>query len=530
MSGGLIQLVAYGSEDLYLTGNPQITFFKVVYRRYTNFSIEPIEHHFNGEPNFGKQLTAKITRYGDLVSKMYLKIKLSSVDPKGTNFAWIRRLGHAIINEISVDIGGTVIDRQYGTWLDIWYELARKGDHEIGYAHMIGDIPLLTEYNDKVKPEYVLYIPLQFWFNRFIGLAVPIIALQYHDMNITVVLEKSNKLIIRDKNFNPLCLNIKDMTLLTNYIFLDTDERKRFAQYGHEYLIEQVQFNGEELVTQEINRYKLDFNHPVKEVFWAIKNGNYTTGKRFVYYSHRDKWDLNEAALWIVQKSIALGNDPSDISGGKWCEVEANSTKNIGTFYVINRMSISVYVNNDSLVIGNCSLTKKINADIVVENTGMITADLDTSLTIQDISIPVEYMLDSRFNTSDPFITQFSNYGRFIDGSSNPVHTALIQFNGQDRFERMNGDYFNYMQPLQYHTNVPKDGINIYSFSLYPEEHQPSGSANFTRIEKSDLLINFKECSDLINYFNKENRIYIFAVNHNVFRVYSGLGGLCYVH
>src|SRR3990172_4752122 len=178
MAGGLMQLVAYGAQDVYLTGNPQITFFKVVYRRHTNFSIEAIEHTLNGNPNFGRRSTVTITRNGDLITNTYLMVRLEQVKPSaelGSKFAWVRRLGNALIHSVEVEIGGSKIDKQYGTWLDIWYELARDaGDKERGFAHMIGDVPQLVDYNSDVKPEYLMFIPLKFWFNRHVGLALPL--------------------------------------------------------------------------------------------------------------------------------------------------------------------------------------------------------------------------------------------------------------------------------------------------------------------------------------------------------------------
>ena len=144
MSGGLMQLVAYGAQDIYFTGNPQITFFKIVYRRHTNFAIETIEQTLSVMSILEKDVS-KIIRNGDLVTKMYLRIKLNSVNPNGSSFAWVRRIGHAIINTVEMEIGGTTMDRQYGTWLDIWYELARQGDHDRGYANMIGDVPSIDK-------------------------------------------------------------------------------------------------------------------------------------------------------------------------------------------------------------------------------------------------------------------------------------------------------------------------------------------------------------------------------------------------
>lgn len=534
MTGGLMQLVAYGAQDIYLTGNPQITFFKIVYRRHTNFAIETIEHAFIQNPNFGKRSSVKITRNGDLVTKMYLRVTIDKIDPGKAKFAWIRRLGHAIIKEVEVTIGGSKIDKQYGTWLDIWYELARQGNHERGYAIMIGDIPELTTYNSEIKEPYTLYIPLQFWFNRYVGLAIPVIALQYSDVYIHVEFESAENIIVRDCQFDINKVKMKDATILVNYIYLDSEERRRFAQVGHEYLIEQLQFNGEELVRYNDSTFRLDFNFPVKEIFWVMRNGNYISGKTFVYYTNNDIWSVEEAARTILEKSISIGNDPSDIVGGNWTEIQANTIETVGTINVNNKSEMSVWINPESLKIGNYGITNKINADVIIESDGTIKYDnIVTNLTVRDLSIPVELMEDTRFNACDPIVKQFSNYGLLIDGSINPTATALLKFNGHDRFDRREGMYFNYVEPEIHHTNTPKDGINVYSFSLYPEEHQPSGTANFSRIDTSELNIQFSDPTldgtvpDL-HFINPDSRIWIFALNYNILRIYSGFGGVSY--
>ncbi|MCJ7637747.1 MAG: hypothetical protein MUO21_09690 [Nitrososphaeraceae archaeon] len=538
-----MQLVAYGAQDIYITGNPQITFFKVVYRRYTNFSIESIEHSFVGTPAFGNKVSAKITRNGDLLSKMYLRVILSRVDPESNNFAWVRRVGHALLKQATIEIGGTRIDKQCGTWLDVWYELARQGDHERGYDEMIGDIKKLTNYNNHIKQEYVLYVPLQFWFNRFIGLSVPLIALQYHDVYLHIEFEKVNKLIIGDCHFDSNCVTMKDASVLTNYIFLDTEERRRFALVGHEYLIEQVQFNGVEPVCAAETTYVLDFNHPTKELIWAVRNGKYSSGKSFVYYTNKDKWSVKKACKVIIEKSISLCINPESQVGGTWIGVPPHCYETVGTFNVTNKYNEYIYVNPESLTLkqhlhhhNNNGITNKIHADIVVHNNGSTKVDINnivTTLTIADLSIPVEEMHDTRYNPCDPKVNIFSNYGIFIDGSVNPIEYALLKFNGHDRFDRREGEYFNYVQPEQHHSNTPKDGINCYSFSLYPEQHQPSGTANLSRIESSVLTIWFKELEKDQNnnqsYFNHENELYIFAHSYNILRIYAGLSGLAYV-
>jgi len=535
-SGGLMQLVAYGSQDLYLTGNPQITFFKVVYRRHTNFAIETIEHTFVGTAIFGNKLTAKITRNGDLITKMYLRIILNSVNPQNKNFAWVRRIGHAIINEVEVNIGGTKIDRHYGTWLDIWYELARQGDHEYAYSRMIGDIPALTNYDTTIKPEYILYVPLQFWFNKFVGLAIPLIALQYHDTNIYVTLSKVNNLYIGDCNFDVNNISLQDMTILVNYIYLDTEERRRFASVGHEYLIEQIQFNGAEPVVTDSMVYNLDFNHPTKELIWAVRNGNFSSSLPFIYYTNDNEWSTENAAELIINKSISIGINPEPIvPNSSWTEVLSSQILTVGTFNINNQNQNSVFINPTSLTIGTYQITSQIAADIVIGSDNTIQCNnIITTLSVRDLSISVENMTDTRYNQCDPIVNIFSNYGLLIDGSNNPIDTALLQFNGHNRFDTREGSYFNYVQPEQHHTNTPKDGINCYSFALYPEQHQPSGTANLSRIDSTQLTLTFLDSTFVngdpdLGYFNNNNQLFIFGINYNILRVFSGLAGVAYL-
>jgi hypothetical protein len=552
MTGGLMQLVAYGAQDVYLTGNPQITFFKIVYRRHTNFSIESIEHSVIGEPRFGRRITVTFTRNADLINKIYVKIILNEVNiPVNNKFAWVRRIGHALIRQVEFELGGTILDRHYGTWLDVWYELARSGDHERGYAHMIGDIPELTTYNGITKPEYTLFVPLQFWFNRHVGLSIPLIALQYHDARIHIEFNEKEKVIVKDCNFDDTSIELKDTTLLVNYIYLDSEERRRFAQVGHEYLIEQIQFNGVEPVLSLVTTYKLDYNHPTKELIWAMKNGNYISGKRFIFYTDKDSWDecdqtdidcltpIEEASCKIITESISVIDDPTASVGGTWTEVFNGTvitptTATIGTINITNKNDAPVYVNPESLKIGDYGITDKINADVTVDADGNIIVNtVKTSLTVRDFSVPHEFMTDTRVNVCDPLVNQYNNYGILIDGTVNPIQFGLLKLNGHDRFDEREGAYFNYVQPAQHHSNTPADGINVYSFALFPEQHQPSGSANLSRIDDTVLTLRFLDSTSStnlpsLNFLNDGNELWVFATNYNILRIMSGLGGLAY--
>jgi hypothetical protein len=584
MAGGLMQLVAYGAQDIYLTGNPQITFFKVVYKRHTNFAMEAQEIPLNSSPDFGKRSNVIITRVGDLVTKIYLIVKLNQVVPrdKKAKFAWVRRVGLALLDNVEIEIGGAKIDKQYGVWLNIWYELARHaGDGERGYLNMVGDVAELTEYSNEASPEYTLYIPLKFWFNRHVGLALPLIALQYHEVRLNFEFKRVEELIVSNCHFRKNDLRgvtMKDASILVDFIFLDSEERRRFAQVGHEYLIEQLQFTGTEAVTSLTGHYRLNFNHPSKEIVWGVINGNFNSGKRFINYTNKDDWFsdtfLKESAKKILSDSIRVvpvNGDTSDqygTSSSTGCSSSSSSssacfsdcknpcdnkasciesfapgesgfTEN-GNVFVDNQSDGTVQINTHSLKVKcqECyNLTDLIQADVFVGSKCDIKITVtDTQLTPRDLSIPVENLLDTRFNKEDDVIVyQPFNFGVLIDGTGNPVESAIIQLNGHDRFDKREGSYFNYVQPDQHHTNTPADGINVYSFALHPEQHQPSGSANLSRIDNTLLNIWFADPTyrsglPHLNFINQDNKLYIFDVNNNIFRVMSGMGGMAYAN
>ena len=387
MGGGLMQLVAYGAQDIYLTGNPQITFFKVVYRRHTNFSMEAIEQTFNGSADFGKRVTCTVSRNGDLMHRVYLQVTIPKT--KGTALSetqggrWLNHLGHVLIKYAEVEIGGQRIDKHYGDWMHIWNELSQEAGKKDGYDEMTGaDMAAASAETD-------LYIPLEFWFCRNPGLALPLIALQYHEVKINIEFRALSELT------NATGLSLSAASLYVDYIYLDTDERRRFAQVSHEYLIEQVQFTGDESVSSLSNKIKLNFNHPCKEL------------------------------VWVVQRDDAV----------------------------------------------------------------LVTDTFD--------------------------YTDSSN--------NNPVLIAKLQLNGHDRFSERMGRYFNLVQPYQHHTNVPKAGINVYSFGLKPEEHQPSGTCNMSRIDNATLQLTLT--ADTVS---GDAKVRVYATNYNVLRIMSGMGGLAY--
>jgi len=603
MGGGLMQLVAYGAQDVYLTGNPQITFFKVVYRRHTNFSIEMMELPMDSAKP-GTRYSIQVQRNGDLATKMYLKIKVPAITSSYLTYsatsylngkvAWVHRLGHAMIHEVRVTIGGTIIDKHIGVWLDIWYELTHTEEQERGYKNMIGDSSDMTDLaaatataTDTVIPAKTLYIPFQFWFCRNYGLALPLIALQYHEVRVEVELEDITRLIVWSGNAAPSMTTFQytEGAIMVDYIYLDSEERRRFAQVGHEYLIEQVQFSSEETLTGtatstlNAQKFKLNFNHPCKELIWAMRCGAYNgeanrstfTGSRgrFLCYADGETdggWTdaLNYAAYNLAMNMIYTGTTVSGTSLTPTIVIPAGSSLTETTNVTCGTSVVGfvvTYVNNTVGALG--TQYGYVDADVLMYNTLNMSSELTTvaltitaagattytlsgvsvvahAMQLRDVSIPVEDFTDTRRytvagrNPYDVTVIQPNNYGLRLDGQGNVVYDGTIILNGHDRFDACEGSYFNYVQPWQHHTRTPGDGINIYSFGLHPEQHQPSGTANLSRIDTTQLSLRFSDpyrsgisTVPTLDYVT-DSKLYIFAFNYNVLRCMSGMGGLAY--
>lgn len=499
MAGGLMQLVAYGAQDVYLTGSPEVTFFKNLYRRHTNFSVEPIEQTFNGTCDFGKTVTCELNRNGDLVTKMYLFLHLPNVDEHTSDWGYSRRLGHAVIDEVKIEIGGSEIDEHYGDWLNIWHELTRNPNHDRGYDQMIGNVPELTMVNKNSKPEHKLYIPLQFWFNRNNGLALPLIALQYHDVRLKLKL-RSLKDVTNGTAPN---VNVEDSYLLVDYVFLDAQERKKFAQATHEYLIEQLQFTGQESFKNSNESYRLNFNHPSKAIVFAPHLAKYTKGLRFVDWGWDGDWasasERVAKKVWLANNTAVTAGLSEDVETAGDAVVHNDGTTLVDAQYVFQNSDDVNDLNNVVLLTNNLSSVHlSYTTDEWAQYTNLATAP--DGITVRD----------------------YMTYSVYADGTGNPVRSALLQLNGHDRFTKRDGSYFNYVQPHQHWENTPADGINSYSFALNPMEHQPSGTCNFSRIDNTTLKL------DLTQTQNDDSRISIYCVNYNVLRVMGGMGGLAY--
>ena len=298
--GGLLQLIAQGKQDVFLTGNPQVTWFKMVYRRYTNFAIESQAIYFDGNADFGKRITCIIPRRGDLLGALYLEVTLPEVyldNPSSSLAAYVNSIGHALIEEISIDIGEQEIDKQTGEWMEIWSELTVPAGKRDAFNTMVGrydgtfpppltyppDTASVSIYGSYQYGAQKLYIPLQFWFNKNPGLYLPLLAMQYNTIRLNLKLRSLNQMVYTAGPLNanqacattpqPKVATITDMKLYGDFIHLDVEERRRFVATSHEYLIEQIQYTPKVSIpaSNPTASIALEFNHPLREIFFVLQ-------------------------------------------------------------------------------------------------------------------------------------------------------------------------------------------------------------------------------------------------------------------
>jgi hypothetical protein len=422
--GGLLQLVAQGKQDVFLTGNPQTTWFKMVYRRYTNFAIEAQSMPFDNQADFGRTITCQIPRKGDLLGALWLEIQLPAIRDSvtGQPLSYTNAAGHALIQEVSLEIGEQEIDKQTGEWLEMWSNYTVTEDKRQAWNNMIGKTSGGSQGNtpSNFVRQYgplSLYVPLRFWFCKNPGLYLPLLALQYHTVRLKMKLRPLNQMFVVDSPTSNPCdqtanasASITSFNLYGDYIHLDTDERRRFVANAHEYLIEQVQYTpsiGIDAASSTV-QIPMEFNHPIRELFW------------------------------VVQRDAA-------VNAHQW-------------------------FNYTNLSIGETSTSQN---------------------TYQNL-----------------------------------INTALLKIDGFDRFEIRNADYFRLVQPFQYHTVIPLDDfIYTYSFCFHPEQVQPNGSMNASRLDTMTLQL---EMNPTPSPARGKSNVRIYGLNHNVLRVVDGFGGLLF--
>ena len=453
MGGGLLQIVAIGVQDRTLNGPaPEITFFKIRHRPYSNFAIESIRQTACGIAGPGKTMTCTIARNGDLVHKAFLEIDIPEITV-GANVALVPGYARHLIDEMSLKIGGQTIDTQYGRWLHIWNELSGAASHKAGDDRMVGDVAENLEPKGRADDNKIaahrVRVPFQFYFNRHPGLALPLIALAYHECTVEVRFHTMDKLFrkLATDAANPTWKLLEaaekvatlgdadtvvlpttfDASIWVDYIYLDSDERKRMAQQPHNYLIEKMQYVTYTPIRGESTKVDLTLNHPVKELVWTVTS------------------PLNPAGVYSFPQ---------------------------------------LYGTADSITSVNNAIVNTTN--------------------------------DKRHN-------------KVYYVGKNPVREATLLLNGQERFAKRDGSYFDVAQAYSHHDVTPSSpGINVYSFALRPLQYQPSGSLNFSRIDSASLQLTMEDYagnSGAGKYY-ENSHVDVFALSMNSFKVTSGMGGL----
>ena len=482
---------------------------------------------------------------------MYLRAELTqgqlnTVTINSTTFqplwGWVTSLGHSLISDYYLEIGGTQIDKQYGDWLNVWYELTHKVGQERGYAVMIGNVPAMTQLATQPNggSNYVLNVPLQFFHCRHDGLGLPLIALQYHEVRVTFDFNDLDNLYVTNYAAGSVTWltrpTIQEASLWVDYVYLDQEERKRFAQATHEYLIEQVQYPSAESITSTNTRTRLSFNHPCKFILWNVQLGRYTSGLRFLGYNAESA----AATQLLATKRFILG----------WAKLSSNTLVLNTDGTVQPNTALAALTTNAYLAYFNAAKALVVDVyQLDVDNVTITGALLPIDVASQDAATFETNAVAARNTLSattpanqgaaafDYVVYQWDNYGLQLDGSENPTLTGLLQLNGHDRFNVREGDYFNYVQPYQCFSNTPSDGVNVYSFALTPEEHQPSGTCNFSRIDNATLALSLGRAKGTSNlgtgsfatyYLAQNSNLNIYAFNYNVLRVMSGMAGLAY--
>ena len=507
MGGGLIQLVAYGIQDIYLTGDPQITFFKMVYKRHTNFSVEPIRQFFSSSIDFGKSTTCTLARHGDLITNMFLFIKLPFIPEfkidKVTKdnirkFAWVRKIGYALVKQVDIEIGGQLIDSHYGDWLNIWAELTNY--HE-GLADMIGDIDKLIVPSNG-KQGYGLYIPLEFWFCQHNGLALPIVSLQYSEIKIHVEIRRAEEVYV----IHP-----------SHYIDVKEDV------VGLEYL---------EYIEQEINGFRVgalfDSYDPLLNRMYYTKIEN-TETKQFSLnegFSDPVTGDLSTYPIVGKKSGFSVHPDPNKKGEIKQKNKLSRELALSDGYLVVDY----IYLDTEERV----RLAKSSNEFLIeqLQYPGSKTISNNSILSQLSFNNPVKEVVwvSQLNNISNGILNEKFNYKNdyFIDELKgrgvNIISKATILLNGHTRFMEREGNYFNWVQPYERHMKAPSTGIYVYSFSLYPEDKQPSGSCNMSKIDDIKIQI---EYDGTINSTNTVD-LRVYMTNYNVLRIIHGLGGLAF--
>jgi hypothetical protein len=537
MSGALLQLAALSSQDVYLTGNPEITLFKKNYLRYTNFSSETVQIAFDGgSVSFGNTTTATLEKSGDLISRIVLVVNL---EPFTSTYKWgyVDRIGHAMIDSIRISIGQSDIDIQHNDWIDIYQRMNKDRSQSENYDIMIGNVSTLKNI-DYSHDGYQLFIPLEFWTAKNSTSVFPVCATK-DNFQVTVKFRDVSELINYYGDTIPTELpTITSGYLLVDYIYLEPTEKSLFEHNNHEYLIEVVQDMSDTVVSLS-TKINLIFDKPTKYLVWYVQLNKYLERNQFMVWAADNNWEqarINFAKLvWLITR---VGLDASDPN---------NPIIDLGTGYVnIGQVPAKITGGNtifDSLankVNGILLFAENINGDMIANATIDNVILTQNTITYEDMSTTNdEFRADSSttvqqlnfINIHTYSIIDRFNYANFINRTDNPVVSSSFELNGKNRFQERDGFFYNYLQPYYYFTNSPPDGVNVYTFALHPTDTQPSGTINLGYVNSKDLIVslgkNNNTSANYLSYF-KNGNIRIFAYCYNLLKIFNGHTSLAY--
>jgi hypothetical protein len=538
MSGALLQLAALGSQDVYLTGNPEITLFKKNYMRYTLFSIETVQVAFDGGTvNFSDITTATLEKSGDLVSRIILVINLQALTST-VKWGYVDKIGHAIIDYVSIKIGQSEIDIRYNDWIDIYQSITRDKSQENNYNKMIGNISSLKSLSYS-HDAYNLFIPLEFWTGKASSSAFPICSLINQTFKISIKFRDAIDCINYFGTTAPSSIELPILNsgyLLVDYVYLDKLEQQLFINNNHEYIIEVVDKMTDKLTPTNTN-VDLTFNKNTKYMIWYAQLLKYSERSKFMSWATDDDWEKsrNEFAklVWLITRDgLDASTNPPTI--------------NFGTGYVNIGTQPPIVVGGNTLLEALASKVSAVilfattdgSGDVIANATTDNVALITNTITFEDMSTTIDTFKADVSSTTDQNnfmdlhtnnIIDIFNYGNFINRSDNPVISSSFKLNGNNRFQERDGFFYNYLQPYYYFKNSPKDGVNIYTFSLNPEEIQPSGTINLGYIDSKKLTIELGKYNNYydnyLSYFGSGN-INIFALGYNYLKVSNGFAGL----
>ncbi len=498
MSIGLLSLVSIGKENLYFSGLPEITFFKVAYKRYTNYAIEPTPQYFKTTPDFGRRCTVNIGKNADLLSMTYLYVELPDIQIENfvsntstiKTFSWVNKVGLALINFIEVEIGGYFIDRHYGDWINIWNELTNSNSVKDGYNKMIGNVSSMNSFTQS-KISYKLYIPLSFWFCLDSGLALPLVSLLNNDVKIHVEFNNIDKCYKISPSYfitttNTFCIYNKGELFYQNY-------------EGSKIVGEFIYFDP---ILQRI------YYNPIKGKINIPKTTTQSISSQYKLLGNETNYEMN-----IKPNSVVVKDDDY---------FKFNKPSMVNSYLLVNYIYLDNYERSLFLSNSNEYIIPVINTlpDLTVYSTNVI---YNLPLYNPTKLIVWRAMLLSNYNSNDLFNYTASPYTDLLSNvSDNIIKNELLYINSKKRMEIDSYQYYTLLQNYQNKFKTTQKGINTYSFSLNPLDLQPSGSLNFSKIDDAYLQLTL---NSIINYQNPAI-IKAYSVYYNLFRTNNGVGGL----